>query len=112
MSNATTESCRLYTRAIKTSLPNRLQYLQAAALPLGPKTRKAHILWSIKFSQVINKTFRGEIYQMLMKRSEFYKNATNITVLLASIEETITLGTEEESIDIHRTLSQYDHSTD
>ncbi|OBZ84970.1 hypothetical protein A0J61_06982 [Choanephora cucurbitarum] len=110
MHNASNKSRNSYTRKIKTSLPVELQYLQAAALPLGPNTRKAHVLWSIKFSQVLNRTFRGEIYQLLMKRSELYVNALNITKLLVAIEELVTLDNEEESVDVSRTLNHYNQT--
>ncbi|CAO3590675.1 unnamed protein product [Absidia cylindrospora] len=83
---------------ISTSLPRSLRYTHAAALPLGPKTRKAHILWSKKFAALIKSNFNTAIYQRRAHEAEMYRNLDHMMCLLNSIESSIVLTNEEKMI--------------
>ncbi|ORZ14552.1 hypothetical protein BCR42DRAFT_452312 [Absidia repens] len=83
---------------ISTSLPRSLRYTHAAALPLGPKTRKAHILWSKKFAALIKSSFNISIYQRRAQEAEMYRSLDHMMALLNSIESSIVLTNEEKKI--------------
>lgn len=96
-----------YNSRITTTLPLQLQYLEAGSLPLGSKTRKAHLNWSAKFLKSIRSKFNPKIYKRLMGQSVVYENITSLTQRLDTIEDTLTLNSEEEAIEIKRFFKKY-----
>ncbi|GAN07102.1 hypothetical protein MAM1_0148d06594 [Mucor ambiguus] len=85
--------------SIETTLPLQLQYLEAGALPLGTKTRKAHLHWSSQFLKSINCTFNPNIYKKNMRQAVVYENMEWLTERLDDIEGSLTLNTKENAID-------------
>jgi hypothetical protein len=96
-----------YNSRITTTLPLQLQYLEAGSLPLGPKTRKAHLNWSVKFLKSIRSKFNPKIYKRLMGQSVVYENITLLTQRLDTIEDTLALNSEEEAIEIKRFFKKF-----
>lgn len=96
-----------YRSRITTTLPLQLQYLAAGSLPLGPKTRKAHLNWSAQFLKSIRCKFNPVIYKRLMGQSVVYENMESLTQRLDIIEDTLTLNSEEEAIEIKRFFKKY-----
>ncbi|CAO3596667.1 unnamed protein product [Absidia cylindrospora] len=83
---------------IPTSLPRSLRYFHAADLPLGYKTRKAHILWSMHFATNIKSKFDSRIYQRCAQNANHYIGMDHMLGLLNRIESNIVLTDEEQAI--------------
>lgn len=96
-----------YRSRIITTLPLQLQYLETGSLPLGPKTRKAHLNWSTEFLKSIKRKFNPAIYKKLMGQSVVYENMELLTQRLDTIEDALTLNSEEEVIKIKRFFKKY-----
>ncbi|EPB90943.1 hypothetical protein HMPREF1544_02197 [Mucor circinelloides 1006PhL] len=92
---------------IATSLPMKLQYIEAGALPLGAKTRKAHLHWSSQFFESINCKFNPTIYKRNMRQTVVYENIKWLTKRLDDIEASLTLNTEEKDISIKKFFKKY-----
>ncbi|OBZ84968.1 hypothetical protein A0J61_06981 [Choanephora cucurbitarum] len=100
MSNAIKQ---IFAKPILTSLPVELQYLEAAALPLGAKTRKAHIVWCEKFLKSSGRCFEDKVYYDQMKQANLYKDISTITDILKGIEICIRLH-QDEMVDVYAKL--------
>ncbi|KAL9539366.1 hypothetical protein MBANPS3_010306 [Mucor bainieri] len=85
--------------SIDTTLPLQLQYLEAGSLPLGTKTRKAHLHWSSQFLKSINCKFNPTIYKRGMKQAVVYESMEWLTKELDDIEGSLTLNSKEKDID-------------
>jgi hypothetical protein len=81
--------------SIPTSLPLSLRYYNAASLPLGLKTRLAHIAWCRKFEVAIGYQFSIDHYRSKARNAAYYANVTSIVDQLTSIEEKIVLNEDE-----------------
>ncbi|KAI8340287.1 hypothetical protein BC941DRAFT_450763 [Chlamydoabsidia padenii] len=84
------------TASIPTSLPLSLRFSHAGGLPLGPKTRLAHLAWSIRFHKAIHSSFDMRIYNLRCKNAYVYADLTDVRDLLASIEKSIVLHESEK----------------
>lgn len=92
---------------IATTLPMKLQYIEAGALPLGAKTRKAHLHWLSQFFKSINCKFNPTIYKRNMRQAVIYENIKWLTKKLDDIEASLTLNTEEKDINIKQFFKKY-----
>ncbi|KAI8637143.1 hypothetical protein BD408DRAFT_458719 [Parasitella parasitica] len=92
---------------IATSLPVQLQYLEACSLPLGTKTRKAHLFWSFQFLKSINCKFNPAIYTKHMNQAIVYEKMDTLTNRLDTIEASLILSDDEELIKVKRFLKKY-----
>ncbi|KAF1802328.1 hypothetical protein V8B55DRAFT_1323916 [Mucor lusitanicus] len=70
---------------IQTSLPLELQYIQAAALPLYPRTRVAHINFTIRALNIKGYGFNIEVYKSLMSAS--HRHAQRMPGLVPALKE-------------------------
>ncbi|KAK4519875.1 NodB homology domain-containing protein [Mucor velutinosus] len=93
--------------SIETALPLQLQYLEAGSLPLGTKTRKAHLHWSFQFLESINCTFNPTIYKRNMRQAVVYENMKWLTERLDDIEGSLTLNAKENNIDAKQFFKKY-----
>ncbi|KAF1804661.1 hypothetical protein V8B55DRAFT_1498232 [Mucor lusitanicus] len=92
---------------VQTTLPLQLQYLEAGCLPLGTKTRKAHMHWSSQFLKSINCKFNPTIYKRNMNQAVVYENMEWLTKRLDAIEDSLTLNTKEQDIDVKKFFKKY-----
>lgn len=92
---------------IATTLPMKLQYIEAGALPLGAKTRKAHLHWSSQFFKCINCKFNPTIYKRNMGQAVIYENMKWLTKRLDDIEASLTLNAEEKDIHVKQFFKKY-----
>ncbi|CEP07667.1 hypothetical protein [Parasitella parasitica] len=92
---------------ISTSLPVQLQYLQAAALPLGTNTRKAHLFWSSQYLKSIHCKFNPTIYKKLMNQAIIYEKTDALTKKLDYIEASLIINKDEEAIQIKQFFKKY-----
>ncbi|KAI8368639.1 hypothetical protein EDC96DRAFT_505056 [Choanephora cucurbitarum] len=97
---------QVFARPILTSLPVELQYLEAAALPLGERTRKAHVIWCEKFLKSSGRIFENKVYYDQMKQANLCKDICTITDILKYVECSIVLWPDEK-IDVYAKLRLY-----
>ncbi|CEP19909.1 hypothetical protein [Parasitella parasitica] len=79
-----------------TSLPLELQYLQAAALPLYPRSRIAHVNFTIQILRSRGIYFQPKIYRRLMSLAYIHAQVPDTLPMLGQLEQQIGELTQEE----------------
>ncbi|KAG1502218.1 hypothetical protein G6F54_002511 [Rhizopus delemar] len=92
----------------ETSLPVELQTTEAASLPLGPKTRKAHLRFTEKRCKGY---FDIEYYRSQMAMSFKFKNNLHIRKILGQIERNIILNIEEKDATLNPFIPELSETT-
>ncbi|KAI9244244.1 hypothetical protein BY458DRAFT_529798 [Sporodiniella umbellata] len=93
---------------IESSLPVELQTAEAVALPLGPKTRRAHL----KFTERRCKSYLDvDSYRSQMALSLKFKTNVHIRKILNHIERTIVLTASESEATLSPFIPELDERT-